>query len=586
MPKDHPPTDFLDVSCSLSGRRWVGPSIEDDRLSQALRQATGLPGPVCRILARAGVSAGESEAFLEPKLRDLMPDPRRLKDMETAAARICDAVERAERIAVFADYDVDGGASAAVLIGWLRELGRPATLYVPDRIDEGYGPNSGAMSRLAADHDLIVCVDGGAASPDAIAAAEGADVIVFDHHLGSDTPLPAIAHVNPNRADEDGELGHLCSAAVVFLALVEANRRRREAGRSAPNMMEALDLVALATVADVSPLRGVNRAFVRQGLRVLSRRRRPGLRALADIVGINSAPTTRHLCYILAPRINAGGRVGRSDLGARLLSTDDYSEAEKLAVELDKLNIERREIEGLVMDEATAQVEARALADAPLVWAAGDDWHPGVVGIVASRLKELYGRPAVVIGINNGVGKGSGRSVPGVDLGTTIQRLAGEGLLVRGGGHPMAAGLTVESGRLREAMERLSMLVERQGADIAGSRDLRVDAILMPGGATLDLMEQIESAGPFGSAAPAPRFALPSQPIRSARLLENGHLKLSIGGVDGSLAAFVFGAMHSPLRALSDGTAGRWHFAGLLETSEFRGRRSTQLKLEDAAPAE
>ena len=585
VPKDHHHADFLDVSNSLSGRRWVGPSIEDDRLSQALQQATGLPGAVCGVLARAGVPAGEAEAYLTPKLRDLLPDPRRLKDMEAAAARISAAVERAERIAVFADYDVDGGASAAIIIRWLRELGRPAKIYVPDRIDEGYGPNPEAMSRLAEDHDLIICVDCGTTSHDAIAAADGADVIILDHHLGTEKPPPAVAHVNPNRIDEDGSLGHLCAAAVVFLALVETNRLRRAEGLATPDLMAALDLVALATVADVSPLRDVNRAFVRGGLEIMSHRRRPGLVALAATAGVRSRPTARHLGYVLGPRINAGGRIGRADLGARLLSTDNAPEAAELAAKLEALNAERREIEARVMEEAKAQVEARAPADTPLVWAAGEGWHPGVVGIVASRLKESYGRPAVVIGVNGNIGKGSGRSMPGIDLGASIQRLAGEGHLVRGGGHPMAAGLAVEKARLPEAMDRLSTLLARQGSGTAGPLDLRIDSMLMPSGATLEFMEQLETAGPFGSAAPAPRFAFPAQPVRYAKPLDSGHLMLTIGGVDGTLAAFAFGAMRGPLSVLSQGTGGLWHFAGHLEINEYRGRRSARLKLDDAAHA-
>ncbi|WP_412509744.1 single-stranded-DNA-specific exonuclease RecJ, partial [Roseovarius sp. SYSU LYC5161] len=435
-------TDFLDVSASLTGRRWCGPSVEADRLAEAMVQATDLPRPLCQTLTRLGVPPDAAPAYLEPALRDLLPDPRGLRDMENAAARFLDAVARRQRIAIFADYDVDGGASAALLIDWLRQAGHQATLYVPDRIDEGYGPNAPAMQDLAARHDLIVCVDCGTLSHDAIAAADGADVIVLDHHMGGETLPGALAVVNPNRQDETGDLGHLCAAAVVFLMLVEAGRQMRAGGRQGPDLMSMLDLVALATVADVAPLKGVNRAFVRQGLKVIARRVRPGLVALSDIARLDSAPNAHHLGFVLGPRVNAGGRVGRADLGARLLATDDMAEARGMAEKLDMLNTERRDMEASVRAAALAQAEARGL-DAPLVWAAGEGWHPGVVGIVASRLKEATNRPAVVIGLDGDEGKGSGRSVSGVDLGAAIQRLAAEGHLLKGGGHRMAAGLSV-----------------------------------------------------------------------------------------------------------------------------------------------
>ncbi|OZB13015.1 MAG: single-stranded-DNA-specific exonuclease RecJ, partial [Rhodobacterales bacterium 34-62-10] len=433
---------FLGVDQSLAGRRWVGPDTEITRQAEAIAQGTGLPDALCLVLARRGVTATEAAGFLEPQLRDLLPDPRSLRDMEKAATRFIAAVGARQRIAVFADYDVDGGSSAALLILWLRQMGLPATLYVPDRIDEGYGPNEPAMAALAGAHDLIICVDCGTLSHGPIAAAVGADVVVLDHHLGGETLPAAHAVVNPNRQDESGDLAHLCAAAVVFLMLVEANRQLRDVGRQGPDLMALLDLVALATVADVAPLVGVNRALVRQGLRVMARRERPGLVALADVARMDGPPSTYHLGFLLGPRVNAGGRIGKADLGARLLACDTPVEAQRMAAELDLLNTERREIEADVRASAMAQAEARGL-DGPLVWAAGEGWHPGVVGIVAARLKEATGRPAVVIGLDGTEGKGSGRSVAGVDLGAAIQRVAAEGLLIKGGGHKMAAGLTV-----------------------------------------------------------------------------------------------------------------------------------------------
>ncbi|MDV7145702.1 single-stranded-DNA-specific exonuclease RecJ [Tropicimonas sp. TH_r6] len=577
---------FLGVEQSLTGRRWVGPDAEQERLAEAMAQATGLPGALCHTLVRRGVVPEDAAGFLEPTLRDLLPDPLVLKDMDRAAPRILAAAEAGERIAVFGDYDVDGGSSSALLICWLRAMGRPATLYIPDRIDEGYGPNVPAMRKLAAAHDLIICVDCGTLSHEALAAAEGADVIVLDHHLGGETLPPALAVVNPNRQDETGDLAHLCAAGVVFLLLVELNRLLRAREIKGPDLMALLDLVALATVADVAPLLGVNRALVRTGLKVMARRERVGLRALADVAGLSEAPRAYHLGYLLGPRINAGGRIGKADLGARLLSTDAPAEAQAIAEQLDELNRERREIEARVTEDAMAQAEARG-TDGSLVWAAGEGWHPGVVGIVASRMKEATNRPSVVIGLHEGEGKGSGRSVSGIDLGASIQRVAQEGLLVKGGGHKMAAGLTVAEPQLEAAMERLAELLAKQGAGAGGPRDLVLDSLLMPGAASLELIEQLETAGPFGASAPAPRFALPDIAIRHARRVGESHLKVSFGDEMGArLDAICFGAFDTPLGPRLERHGGaRFHLAGRLEVNEWNGRRSPQLRLEDAAEA-
>lgn len=577
---------FLGVTESATGRRWVGPSVEQDRAAEAMAQDTGLPPPLCHTLARRGVASAEAAAFLAPKLRDLLPDPRALRDMEAAATRFLAAVTAGERIAIFADYDVDGATSAALLISWLRDLGRAATLYIPDRIDEGYGPNDNAMAMLAGDHDLIVCVDCGTLSHGPIAAAVGADVIVLDHHLGGETLPECVAVVNPNRQDEDGALAHLCAAGVVFLMLVEANRRLREADQNGPDLIALLDLVALGTVADVAPLIGVNRALVRQGLAVMARRQRVGLVALSDVARMDSAPSSYHLGFLLGPRVNAGGRIGKADLGARLLACTDPREAQAMAERLDQLNSERREIESSVRDMALEQAQARGV-DAPLVWAAGEGWHPGVVGIVAARLKEATNRPAVVIGLDGEIGKGSGRSVSGIDLGAAIQRLAAEGLLIKGGGHKMAAGLTVAREQLEPAMARLSDLLAKQGAGDIGPADLRLDGVLMPGAASVELIEQIEQAGPFGAGAPAPRFAFPDCQILFTKRVGADHLKLTFGdGLGTRIDAISFGAMDGPLGVMLANHAGaRFHLAGRLEVNTWQGRQSVQLRLEDAAPA-
>ncbi len=582
MPQDA----FLNVETSLTGRRWIGPGADVDRQAEALAQSPNLPRPLCQTLARLGVPPEEVAGYLDPKLRDLLPDPRSLKDMETAAGRFLQEVDRKGRIAIFADYDVDGGSSAALLIDWLRQQDLPATLYIPDRIDEGYGPNPTAMSDLAANHDLIICVDCGTLSHDAIAAAKGADVIVLDHHLGGETLPDALAVVNPNRQDEPGDLGHLCAAAVVFLMLVEAGRQLREAGRKGPDLMAMLDLVALATVADVAPLKGVNRAFVRQGLKVMAERRRPGLVALSDVARLDAAPTSYHLGFVLGPRVNAGGRIGKADLGARLLAATNPAEASAMAERLDQLNSERREIEARVRDAAMTQAEERGL-DAPLIWAAEVGWHPGVVGIVASRLKEATNRPSVVIGFDGDEGKGSGRSVSGVDLGASIQRLAAEGLLIKGGGHRMAAGLTVHRDQLEPAMARLSELLARQGAGESGPADLKLDGLLMSGAATPELVHQIETAGPFGAGAAGPRYAFADMAISFAKQVGDSHLKLRFSdGTGPQLDAIAFGAFDGPIgpRLMQHGGA-RFHLAGRLDINTWGGRQSVQLRLEDASPA-
>jgi len=575
---------FLNVETSLTGRRWIGPGIEAERLAEAMAQTTHLPLALCHTLVSRGVAPQDAAGFLAPQLRDLLPDPLSLRDMGPAAARFLQALHQRQRIAVFADYDVDGGASAALLIIWLRAMGARATLYIPDRIDEGYGPNVPAMQALGAAHDLILCVDCGTLSHEPIAAA-GCDVVVLDHHLGAETLPPALAVVNPNRQDESGDLAHLCAASVVFLMLVEANRQLRATGTQGPDLMAMLDLVALATVADVAPLIGVNRALVRQGLKVMARRERVGLRALADVARMDQAPSAYALGFVLGPRVNAGGRIGQADLGARLLATDNPAEAAALAARLDQLNTERREIETRVRDEAMAQAEARGF-DAPLVWAAAEGWHPGVVGIVASRLKEAAHRPAVVIGFEDGIGKGSGRSVSGVDLGAAVQRLAAEGLLIKGGGHKMAAGLTVAQDRVQAAMARLSDLLARQGAGSEGPGDLRLDSLLMPGAATPELVEQIEAAGPFGAQAPAPRFAFADVAV-SARRMGDKHLRLTLGdGTSSRLEAVAFGAFDGPLGpALEQTGHRRVHLAGRLELNHWGGRTKVQLRLEDAAIA-
>ena len=572
---------------SVTGRIWTFPSAEVERAGLAMAQRHSLPEVVGRVLAARGVEIEEAPVYLTPSLRELMPNPSVLADMDIAAARLAKAVKDGERIALFGDYDVDGGASVAVVQRWLRMMGRSATLYIPDRIDEGYGPNVLAMQELAREHSLIICLDCGTLSHEPIAAAieAGAEVIVADHHLAGETLPDCTAVVNPNRQDDESGLGQLCAAGVAFLLLAAPNRALRPdfPGGKEPNLLNLLDLVALATVADVAPLTGLNRAFVRQGLTVMKSRNNAGLRALADVARMDAAPTAFHLGFLLGPRVNAGGRVGKADMGARLLCCDDPEEASGLAGMLDDYNGERRAIEAEVLAAAMAQAEERDVSGG-LVWAAGEGWHPGVVGIVASRLKEQFNRPAIVIGLAGGEGKGSGRSIGGVDLGRAVQAAVREGLLLKGGGHKMAAGLTLSEDKLPDAMAWLDEALSKQGADRLGPRDLTLDGTLSPRGATLDLCEMLDRAGPFGAGAPAPRFAFQNVQLSGAREVGDGHLAGSISSAGGRLDFIAFRAFQSELGpAVMSLKGAPVDAAGRIQIDEWRGSRRVKLHLADVA---
>ena len=574
---------FLDVESSISGRRWTGPNISVDRQAEMILQETNFSSAMANVLARLGVEANQVKNYIKPSLRDLMPNPLKILDMEKAASRVNIAVNNHERIAIFADYDVDGATSGALLHDWLTQLGNIPTLYVPDRIEEGYGPNIVAMETLANVHDLIICVDCGTLSHETINKITNTDIIILDHHLGGETLPNAYAVVNPNRQDEKGDLYYLCAAGVVFLTLVAANSIRRNNNKSTPDLLNMLDLVALGTVADVAPLVGFNRALVRQGLKVMAKRERIGITALSDIAKMNNAPSPYHLGYLLGPRINAGGRVGKADLGIRLLTCKNFDEANSIADKLNQLNDERRSIEATVQLQALEQVE-KMDSNSALAWAAGEGWHPGVVGIVASRIKEITNKPTVVIGLDEHEGKGSGRSISGIDLGSSIATLQRENLIIRGGGHKMAAGLSLEREKLEIAMSRLNELLANQGSKSFQTRELQLDGALSLPAITIELLEQLETAGPFGAGAPGPKFALPFMRITFAKRAGESHLRLRLVDDSGaSIDAIAFGAFKSDLGKTLENHKGQiFHVAGRLEIDTWNGRMRPKLNLEDA----
>jgi single-stranded-DNA-specific exonuclease len=590
----------LGVDRSFNGRPWRF-RVREERGALALAQATGLDAVTARVLVGRDVSIETVDRFLNPSLKIDMPDPACVLDMEKAAGRLADAVVRAEPVAVWGDYDVDGATSSALLMRYFAGLGRPVRLYVPDRQREGYGPNAPALEMLAREGiRLVVTVDCGTLAFTAFeaAATAGLEVIVADHHQ-AETALPrALALVNPNRLDDTSGLGQLAAVGVTFLLLVALNRCLRARGyfadRSPPDLMGLLDLVALGTVADVVPLKGLNRTFVAQGLKVMARRGNVGIAALMDVAKIDTVPTAYHLGYLLGPRVNAGGRVGQADLGAQLLATDDPEYARTLAVRLDMLNRERQAIEKDVEAGAIAHVEAKLAKSngtGPLVIAAGAGWHTGVVGIVASRLKERYRRPTFILSIlEDGRAKGSGRSIPGVDLGAAVAAARAMGLVEEGGGHAMAAGITAQVDRL-EDLERFWAHRFDGAVEAALAQDgLKIDAAVGIAGLNADLVARLGQVAPFGQGNPEPRFVVPAVRIAHAATMGRGHLRLRLADGGGRSAEAV--AFRSGDGAVVDGlaqaaqTGALVHLAGHLRAETWAGRERLRFFVEDAAPAD
>ncbi|CAB4325196.1 MULTISPECIES: single-stranded-DNA-specific exonuclease RecJ [unclassified Brucella] len=585
---------FLGVKQSATGQKWVdrlGPREANTAL--AIAQHHGISDLVARVLAGRGVSVEGAPEFVDPTLRNLMPDPATLNDMDNAAGRIADAIQRRETVAIFGDYDVDGACSSALMARFLKHYGVQHSIYIPDRIFEGYGPNPDAMRELAAKGaSLIVTVDCGTNSAPSITAAKqaGADVVVLDHHqVGGDLPEDAVAIVNPNREDDISQQGHLCAAGVVFLTLVQVAKILRVRGKGpGPDLLSMLDLVALATVCDVVPLKGVNRAFVVKGLLVARGQSNVGLAALARVARIGEPLNAFHLGYLIGPRINAGGRIGDAGLGARLLTLDDPAMADRIAMELDRLNQERQamEAEMLMEAEAEASLEISGGAGASVIVTASDRWHPGIVGLLASRLKEKARRPAFAIAFNaNGVGSGSGRSISGLDLGKLVRGAVEKGLLVKGGGHAMAAGITIERGNLGA----LRAYLEEEAADIVSrlreNQSLSIDGALAASGATVALYEALQKAGPYGSAHPQPLLVLPHHVLADVRGVGRDHVRVTLRGADGKrVNAIAFRAAEGDLGRFLFNNIGRSvHVAGNLSLNHWNGSVSPQIQILDAA---
>jgi single-stranded-DNA-specific exonuclease len=588
------PAAYLGVYRSLTGRPWRERAA-DPQLVRRHQLSLGLSEPLARALASRGVAHDHGADYLNPTLKALFPDPSAFTDMDRAAAVLVDALERRRPMVVFADYDVDGASSAAQLVRWFRALGSELPIYVPDRVAEGYGPSPAAFRRLKAEGaELVITVDCGAAAHDALACAAeiGLEVVVIDHHLmrGDEIP-PVAALVNPNRPDCRSGQGQLAAAGVTFVLLAALNREARRRGLFAeqrePDLRQWLDLAAMGAICDVTQLTGFNRALAAQGLKVMSAWRNPGLKALLEVAKSQGPASVFHAGFVLGPRINAGGRIGRADLGARLLSTDDAEEARALAAELDALNASRKEVEREVLEAAVRIIERESnQAEAPVLLVAADDWHPGVIGIVAGRLRERYRKPTIVVGIDRAanVGKGSGRSQPGVNLGRAVQAAYEHGLLLAGGGHAMAAGLSVRPDSLPELREFLCERLAGETEAAAAADGLEIDAVVTTAACDRGLWQDFQRLAPFGPGNPEPLFAAADVRIERPMALRGGHVRCTLVDRTGSkLKAVAWRVEDSELgrRLLQEG--GAIHVAGRLKPDDWQGRESVQFEIEDAA---
>lgn len=587
--------NFLDVERSIGGRRWT-PRLHDERLAQAIAERHELPEILGRVMAARGVGLDEAEAFLNPTIRSLMPQPSALKDMEKGATRLAEAITARTRIGIISDYDVDGVSSAAIFQLFLRAVGSDAIIHVPDRLTEGYGPSEHAVKLLKEQGcALLLTLDCGVLAHDPLAhAAElGMETIIVDHHQAGEVLPEAHAVINPNRQDDVSGFGYLCAAGVVMILVATVNKLLRAKGwysetRPEPNMLQWLELVALATVCDVVPLKGLNRAYVTQGLKIMSRRENAGLAMLSDIARLKRSPDVYALGFVLGPRLNAAGRVGHADLALELLTTRDKGRANQLAQELEQLNRQRQAIEMRVVDAAAIQAEASLGKEhrSSIIIVTSEGWHPGVVGLAAARLKERYQLPSFVLASNpkTGLASGSGRSIAGVDIGSATRAALEAGVIVKGGGHAMAAGLTVEIAKL---VELRSFLEEKLAAAVANAveNSLQIDGALTASGATVDLIELLEQAGPYGSAHPAPVFAFPAHKVVYADPAGSDHIRCTLASADGTrIKAIAFRAMGTELgETLLTERKLPLHIAGRLTIDEWGSKRVPSLQIEDIA---
>ncbi|MEP0942293.1 MAG: single-stranded-DNA-specific exonuclease RecJ [Rhizobiaceae bacterium] len=588
---------FLEVETSLNGQRWVERANRRQLgHAQVMAEEQEIDRLIARILAGREVEPENAQQFLNPTLRESLPDPSTLTQMDEAARRLAAAVQNREKVAVFGDYDVDGATSSALMHKFMRHCGIDSEIYIPDRIFEGYGPNVPAIEQLAqGGAQLLVTVDCGSTSHESIARANqlGMDVVVLDHHQVSDQLPEAVAVVNPNRDDDMSGQGHVCAAGVVFMALVATARELRNLNWfsdrfPAPNLMEWLDLVALGTVCDVVPLKGVNRAFVLRGLEVMRQQKNIGLVALSRSARQDGPAAAWHLGFLLGPRINAGGRIGDAGLGARLLTCDDPAEAEEIATRLDTLNSERQAMETEMLKQAIDEAEAEiGLGDGPAVLITeSETWHAGVVGLLASRLKDRFKRPAFAISFDGlGIGAGSGRSIPGVDLGAAVREAVEQDLLEKGGGHAMAAGITIKREKLGEFRTFMEERFSQQVSELSQNRQLKIDAALSARGVTEAFFDRLEQAGPYGAGHSQPVFAFPGHRISHASVVGANHVRFSLRSPDGApLDGIGFRIADDPLgQALLSNIGGEMHFAGMLSADFYRGRRRIQMRLLDAA---
>lgn len=589
---------FLGVERSARGLRWVE-RLEQDQFNTAtaIAQTQGVPELLARVIAARGATPAETAEYLEPSLRTMMPDPASMRDMDRASDRLARAIRDGEAIAVFGDYDVDGAASAALLHRFLSAQGVEPRIYIPDRLTEGYGPNVQAIEHLIAEDGakLLITVDCGITSHLALAKAGdlGADVIVVDHHLADEELPQAEAIVNPNRHDDLSGLGQLAAAGVTFMLIAATNRVLRGSGwytgeLGEPDLLAWLDLVALATVCDVVPLVGLNRALVAQGLKVMRYRRNPGLRALSDAAGFSGEPTPYQLGFVLGPRINAGGRIGDAGLGAKLLTTEDDMEAGRIAQVLERLNAERKAAEATMLEEAIVRAEGLLESDPglPFLAVASEGWHRGIVGLIASRLVERFRRPALVVSWDGkGEGTGSARSIPGVDIGEAVKGALDSGLLIKGGGHPMAAGFTVKQEAFDALIEHLAGSVSDSVSRASRKADLAIDGALMAASATPELLELLSRAGPYGNGNPEPRFALAAHYCVGPKLVGSSHVRCTLrAGDGGKIGAIAFRSADTELGQLLTSAAGKpLHVAGHLRRDHWGGREKIELVIDDAA---